>query len=163
MLHQVPKGNFLVKTELVESDQHNMRNFPWDTISDIKPRQDFHCTILFAEQWQTEPSEDLVQTFPSEGTYKIKGVDQFGTAIVLLLDVPQDDIFLRGSNKQLKQNMTAVDQHPVYNPHVTIGYKLDNSVGENRMLNRTLDTLSKYFVGRLLSFSGIKMKILPST
>jgi 2'-5' RNA ligase len=92
-------------------------------------RSNFHCTLLFAVSWKA----NLETTMPAKPTPRIetysekvahtalRSQNMNGTALAFLLDVPEGQS-LRKRNAELVQESNAVEEHPKYTPHVTVGY-----------------------------------------
>lgn len=87
-------------------------------LCDFVPRSDFHNTLLFAEKFNTNLTPRLMNHNNLMTT--ASRVDQFGNAIVLILN-DENEIFAKRHGELVKE-LNATHQHPIYTPHVTIGY-----------------------------------------
>lgn len=143
---------YLVKIEMIPSDQKNVVNFiaaNADALKNITPRSDFHCTLIFAETWTNNPSVFSSQS-PAEGSYYIDGVEKFGRAVVFTLK-DNSSRALQSRHDALKSEMKATTAHATYRPHWTIGFK-DGSLDENE--KKALG----YLVGKPIGFDVEKGK-----
>lgn len=137
---------YLVKIESTSDTEALIKSKLSTVTTNLKPRTDFHCTLVFARTYDKPPV--LLGKYKSPITYKVKGVDVFGTAVVLLLDADSDS-FLVKRHHELLAEMNAKEDYPTYNPHTTIGYTIKDEKGQTLPLD--LEQLEKIFVGMDIS------------
>lgn len=82
---------------------------------DFKPRNDFHCTLMFADSWKNAPTCKAINV-----ETKMMRIDKFGKAIVLVLEDPNG--VLSSRHLELLTEMEAVNQFNEYTPHLTLGF-----------------------------------------
>jgi len=112
---------YLVKAESTPQTA-SLLNSKIDSLNVMfKRRSDFHCTLMFASTWSSVPK--LLVSYKKPYSYKVKDVNLFGSAIVLILDAG-DNSFIVKRHNELKCEMHATTDHNVYSPHMTIGYTI---------------------------------------
>lgn len=135
-------NSYLVKAESTSETEKLLASIidqlPPDVI--FTKRTDFHCPLLFAISWTTLPK---LISYNRPKTYTIQNVDLFGNAIVLILDATSDSFIVR-RHHVLKRDMIATTQHPVYTPHLTIGYTVKD-------IPIDLELLKQHFTGIKIS------------
>jgi 2'-5' RNA ligase len=112
--------SLLIKVEAdAETNETILKLLSTLMLDDFNPRSDFHNTLLFATQFDKNKSPILTRHENLSTT--LSDVQQFGDAVVLILEDPND--FFSQRHQQLKNEIDATHQHPNYTPHITIGYK----------------------------------------
>ncbi|CAH6418418.1 Hypothetical protein HVR_LOCUS142 [uncultured virus] len=133
---------YLVKIESTSETEALIKSLLETVTTNLEPRTDFHCTLIFARTYNKQPT--LIDRYETPHTYTVKGIDVFETAVVMLLDVDENS-FLVKRHHQLMFEMSAKEDFSTYNPHTTIGYLVKDSNG--RTLSLDLEQLRQTFVG----------------
>lgn len=113
-----------------------------------KVRDDFHCTLLFANEWTLEP----VMIAGDETHAKATRFEQFGSAIVLILDNSQN--VMKGYHELAASLAGAKHSYEEYVPYTTLFY------ASNKQFSREeLDALFEQWPNEaVLSFDKIRVK-----
>lgn len=156
---QGTQNPYLVKLEMVQSDsQKNLSDWcltlDQNSIPSIKSFRnyaDHHCTLLFARRWNHIP--EVQNPSPAAGTYRVVGVTNFGSEVVLLLDDSEGKLLSR--NRCLLIQCGGQEDFEIFTPHCTIAYL---KPGFSSLSPEEAKIFSDRFKGKLLTFDVEKGK-----
>jgi 2'-5' RNA ligase len=108
---------YLVKIEATDRTTQSIRSAVINlNLSNFDIRQDFHCTLLFATEWHSEPKLIDHEPIIVRGTE----IKLFGKAVVLILDDQQNK--LKNRHSEIKTEINARTQFDDFVPHLTLGF-----------------------------------------
>ena len=145
---------YLVKIETTKVTEDEIKLRLEHVKGNIKFRNDFHCTLIFAKEYTTIPiCNSEIET---EGV--VKCISKFGDAVVMILETNpetyfekrnRDLLYVMGSDTE-RNYIPVICKRENYTPHITLGYSDETGFEEE---------LNDLFVGMKVYFKEEKGKI----